>query len=147
MARFKSDVKARRIATQKEKISKVAKILLTAFVVQFLFYLLVIHVVPFGVTNSEGKTVLNSFYAENWHNYKGSGINVHTEGNGIQVIYWYNMILLAANLLLCMYYIVNVFMEENERHGGARIKTFFKEHKGLMFLFIFSILLSALSSK
>ena len=110
MARFKSDVKARRIATQKEKISKVAKILLTAFVVQFLFYLLVIHVVPFGVTDSEGKTVLNSFYAENWHNYKGSGINVHTEGNGIQVIYWYNMILLAANLLLCMYYIVNVFI-------------------------------------
>lgn len=137
MARFKSNAKARRIASEKEKISKVARILLMAFVVQFLFYLLVIHVVPFGVTNEEGKTVLNSFYAENWHNYKGSGVNVHTEGNGIKVIYWYNMILLAANLILCMYYIVNVFMEENERHGGARIKTFFKEHKGLMFLFIF----------
>lgn len=137
MARFKSNAKARRIATEKEKISKVAKILLMAFVVQFLFYLLIIHVVPFGVTNSKGETVLNSFYTENWHNYKGSGVNVHTEGNGIKVIYWYNMILLAANLILCMYYIVNVFMEENERRGGARIKTFFKEHKGLMFLFIF----------
>lgn len=137
MAKYKSNAKERRILASKEFVSKVAKILLCAFCMQFIFYLILVNVIPIGYQDADGNTYMNSFYVENWHNYKGSGVNVHKEGNGIKFIYWYNMILLIANLLLSMYYIVNVFMEENQRHPGQAIKMFFKEHKGLLWLFIF----------
>ena len=139
LAKFKSNAKERRILASKEFVSKVAKILLCAFCIQFIFYLILINVIPKGYVDAEGNSYLNAFYVENWHNYKGSGINSHQEGNGIKFIYWYNMILLIANLLLCMYYCINVFMEENQRYPGKAIKTFFTNHKGLLFLLIFMI--------
>ncbi len=137
MAKYKSNAKERRILASKEFISKAAKILLCAFCVQFIFYLILINIVPLSYSDAEGNSHISGLYVENWHNYKGSGVNVHKEGNGIKFIYWYNMILLIANLLLCMYYIVNIFMEENQRYPGKAIKMFFKEHKGLLWLFVF----------
>ena len=135
MANVKRGAKARRILAEKENIANIAKWLLVAFCLQFVFYLGLINIIP--MTDLETGD-LNSLYSENWINYKGSKGDLHTEGNGIKFIYGYNMVLLVCATGLILYYAV-VFMEEYEGIVALKAKEFFKEHKGLMFLILFMI--------
>ena len=135
MANEKRGAKARRILAQKENIANIAKWLLVAFCLQFVFYLGLINIVPF---NNPETMEMNSLYSEKWINYKGSDGNLHTEGNGIKFIYGYNMVLLVCATGLVLYYAV-VFMEEYEGIVVLKAKEFFKEHKGLMFLVLFML--------
>lgn len=135
MANVKHGAKARRILAEKENIANIAKWLLVAFCLQFIFYLGLINLIP--LTDKETGE-LNSLYSENWINYKGSEGNLHTEGNGIKFIYGYNMVLLVCATGLVLYYAM-VFMEEYEGIVVLKAKEFFKEHKGLMFLVLFMI--------
>ena len=135
MASVKRGAKARRILAEKENIANIAKWLLIAFCLQFVFYLGLINIIP--MTDLETGD-LNSLYSENWINYKGSDGDLHTEGNGIKFIYGYNMVLLVCTTGLVLYYAM-VFMEEYEGIVVLKAKEFFKEHKGLMFLVLFMI--------
>lgn len=135
MAVEKRGAKARRILTEKENIANIAKWLLVAFCLQFVFYIGLINIIP--MTDAQTGD-LNSFYSENWINYKGSKGNIHVEGNGIKFIYAYNMVLLVATTGLVLYYAI-VFMEEYEGIAVMKAKQFFKENKGLMFLVLFMI--------
>lgn len=135
MANEKRGAKARRILAEKENIANIAKWLLVAFCLQFVFYLGLINIVPF---NNPETMKMNSLYSEKWINYKGSDGNLHTDGNGIKFIYGYNMVLLVCATGLVLYYAV-IFMEEYEGIVVLKAKEFFKEHKGLMFLVLFML--------
>lgn len=135
MQNVKRGVKARKLLAEKENISNVAKWLLVAFCLQFVFYLFLINIIPM-LNETTGE--VESFYSETWYNYKGSNGDVHTEGNGIKFIYFYNMILLGCTVALVFYYLM-VYLDENEGHVKTKIKNFFKENKGLLFLSLFMV--------
>ncbi|MBQ8298813.1 MAG: O-antigen ligase family protein [Clostridia bacterium] len=133
MQNTKRGVKARRLMAEKENISNIAKWILVAFCLQFIFYLFLINIVPL-VNESTGE--INGLYSEIWYNYKGSQGDVHTEGNGIKFIYIYNMILLGCAVALMFYYFM-VFLDENEGHAIEAIEKYFKENIGMLFLVSF----------
>ena len=146
MANVKQGAKARRIMAEKENIANIAKWLLIAFCLQFVFYLGLINTIP--MTDLETGD-LNSLYSEEWTNSKSTKIengktqvkynkSIHAEGNGIKFIYGYNMVLLVCATGLILYYAM-VFMEEYEGIVVMKAKQFFKENKGLMFLVLFMI--------
>lgn len=146
MANVKQGAKARRIMAEKENIANIAKWLLIAFCLQFVFYLGLINTIP--MTDLETGD-LNSLYSEEWTNSKSTKIengktqvkynkSIHAEGNGIKFIYGYNMVLLVCATGLILYYTM-VFMEEYEGIVVMKAKQFFKENKGLMFLVLFMI--------
>lgn len=135
MANVKRGAKERRILAEKENVANIAKWLLIAFCLQFIFYIGIINIIP--MTDPE-TSELNSLYSENWINYKGSEGNIHTEGNGIKFIYTYNMVLLVCATGLVLYYAV-IFIDEYEGIVVMKAKQFFKENKGLMFLVLFMI--------
>ncbi len=135
MANAKIGVKRRRILASKENIANIAKWILIAFCLQFIFYIGIINIIP--MTDVETGE-LNSLYSEKWINYKGSEGNIHTEGNGIKFIYTYNMVLLVCATGLVLYY-ATVFIDEYEGMVVMKAKQFFKENKGLMFLILFMI--------
>lgn len=139
MANVKQGAKARRILAEKENIANIAKWLLVAFCLQFVFYLGLINLIP--MTDLETGE-LNSLYSEEWTNSKNSdgtfNKSVHTEGNGIKFIYGYNMVLLVCATGLVLYYAM-VFMEEYEGIVVMKAKQFLRENKGLMFLVLFMI--------
>ncbi len=135
MANVKRGVKARRLLAEKENIANIAKWILIAFCLQFVFYIGIINVVPMLDLETEE---LNGLYSEIWINYKGSEGNTHVEGNGIKFIYAYNMVLLVAATGLVIYYAL-VFMEENEGVALVKAKEFLKQNKGLLFLILFMI--------
>lgn len=135
MANVKRGAKERRILAEKENVANIAKWILIAFCLQFIFYIGIINIIP--MTDPETNE-LNSLYSENWINYKGSEGNIHTEGNGIKFIYTYNMVLLVCATGLVLYYAV-IFIDEYEGIVVMKAKQFFKENKGLMFLILFMI--------
>lgn len=135
MQKIKRGVKARKLMAEKERISNIAKWILVAFCLQFVFYLFLINIVP---VNNEVTGERNGLYSELWYNYKGSQGDIHTEGNGIKFIYFYNMILLGCMVVLLFYYFM-VFLDENEGHVMQAIKRFFKKNLGLLFLASFMV--------
>lgn len=135
MQNTKRGVKARKLMAEKENISNIAKWILVAFCLQFIFYLFLINIIPV-INESTGE--INGLYSEIWYNYKGSQGDVHTEGNGIKFIYIYNMILLGCAVALMFYYFM-VFLDENEGRVMQVIKKFFKENLGLLFLTSFMV--------
>ncbi|MBQ9279791.1 MAG: O-antigen ligase family protein [Clostridia bacterium] len=130
---------SRRIAKDKDRISKIAKWLLVVLCVQFIIYLFLLNIIPFSNDkNGDGSITdeeINSFYTEIWYRSKGAGPSQETD-NGMQFIHTYNILFLVVEIGLCMYYMV-VIMEEYEGSLQERIKQFFHENKGLFFLFLF----------
>ena len=130
---------SRRIAKDKDRISKLAKWLLVALCVQFLIYLVLLNIIPFSNdANGDGSITydeVNSFYKEIWYRSKGAAASNEID-NGMHFIHNYNNIFLVIELGICVYYMI-VIMEEYEGKLGARIKQFFAENKGLFFLLLF----------
>ena len=130
---------SRRIAKDKDKISKIAKWLLVALCVQFLIYLVLLNIIPFSYdANGDGTITyqeVNGFYKEIWYRTKGAAPSNEID-NGMQFIHTYNNIFLVIELGICVYYMI-VIMEEYEGKLNARIKQFFVENKGLFFLLLF----------
>lgn len=129
----------RRIAKDKEKISKIAKWLLIALCVQFIIYLVLLNIIPFAKdVDGDGRFTydeVNSFYTETWIRSKGAEPSQEVD-NGMQFIHNFNIIFLLVEIGICMYYLI-VIMEEYEGKLKERIKIFFTENKGLFFLFLF----------
>ena len=83
LANVKRGVKARRILTEKENIASIARWILVAFCLQFVFYIGLINIIPMIDVETEE---LNGFYSEMWRNSKYSEGDLHTEGHGIKFI-------------------------------------------------------------
>ena len=130
---------SRRIAKDKDRISKIAQWLLVALCVQFIIYLFLLNIIPFSKDIDGDGSIsypeVNSFYTEIWYRSKGAGPSQELD-NGMQFIHTYNIIFLLAEIGLCLYYMV-VIMEEYQGNLKERIKQFFHENKGLFFLFLF----------
>lgn len=141
---------ALRIQNEKESIANAAKWILVAFCLQFVFYLLIINIIPYFVEKTDAETgekytAVNDFYVEKWNDSKNvngnkTSYNVgeHTESNGMGFIYTYNMILLTVSIILMLYYLT-VFMEEYKGVETYTIKEFFRKNKGLLILSLFMI--------
>lgn len=107
--------------TQEEaRIRKFAKYILVAFCMQFIFYLVLINIVPLGNDdNNDGYieiSEVNGLYREKWDgegSYMIDDERIYID-NGMQFIYGYNMLLLVATLVLAGYYML-VYMDRHER--------------------------------
>lgn len=142
----------RRVAKEKERISKYAFYILVAFCVQFLIYLVFLNLIPFyNDADNDGRILkeeVSSFYKQEWNVYQVETVNSTTGqvvtqmqkeekiDNGMEFIHGYNMVLLVATIILCIYYGL-IFMEEYEGKVMETIKKFFKENKGLLILLCF----------
>lgn len=135
MANLKRGVKARRLFSEKENIANIAKWILVAFCLQFVFYIGLINIVPMIDVETEE---LNGLYSEMWRNSKYSEGDLHTEGNGIKFIYTYNMVLLITATGLVLYYAM-IYLEEYEGRVIESAKAFLKENIGLLCLLWFMI--------
>lgn len=135
MANLKRGVKARRLWGEKENIANIAKWILVAFCLQFVFYIGLINIVPMIDVETEE---LNGLYSEMWRNSKYSEGDLHTEGNGIKFIYTYNMVLLITATGVVLYYAM-IFLEENEGVAIEKAKEFLKQNIGLLCLLWFML--------
>ena len=135
MSNVKRGVKARRLLGEKENIANIARWILVAFCLQFVFYIGLINIIPMIDVETEE---LNGFYSEMWRNSKYSEGDLHTEGHGIKFIYAYNMVLLITASGLVLYYAM-IFLEENEGRVVESAKEFLKQNIGLLCLLWFML--------
>ncbi len=135
MSNVKRGAQARRILAEKEKIANIARWILVAFCLQFVFYIGLINIVPMIDVETEE---LNGLYSEMWRNSKYSEGDLHTEGNGIKFIYTYNIVLLITATGLVLYYAM-IFLEENEGVVIEKAKAFLKQNIGLLCLLWFML--------
>ncbi len=129
---------------ESENIRKFAKGIMIAFCLQFLIYLIVLNLLPLGNDKNKNGQIefneINGMYYETWDGYgqyKIDDKNVYID-NGIQFVYYYNVLILTAVTLLCFYYMI-VFLEKYDRKVSKTISQFFKENKGLLFLLLFMV--------
>lgn len=141
MPKVKNKV-SRRLYEDKERIGKFANIILIAFLLQFVFYLFLMNVIPIhkADTNGDGyysalNGEVNNFFFELWDDRQNDGYkNYHI--NSIQFIHNYNLVLLLAVIILGIYYLI-LMLEEHEGNFKNTIKDFWKENKGLLLLALF----------
>ncbi len=127
----------------KKLIGKIAFGILIAFCIQFLLYVFLINVLPYGKDiNDDGKYTIqsgevSSFFYEIWDDRQDDGyLNYHE--NSIQFIHTYNLILLFAVVILLIYYAV-ILLDEHKGNLKETVKKYFKENRGFMFLVFFAI--------
>lgn len=140
-------MKNQRKVSRKEKteklISRWAFIILFALSIQFLVYLAILNFSPTIVRNQNGEATLNPlYYVEKYYVARDEAGNALYGGtnydNGTRIIYFYNIFLLLATIVLTLYYLVN-FMENSEGKMIVKIKSFLKKQWPLTLLLIFMI--------
>ncbi len=140
-------MKNQRKVSRKEKteklISRWAFIILFALSIQFLVYLAILNFSPTIVRNQNGEATLNPlYYVEKYYVARNEAGNALYGGtnydNGTRIIYFYNIFLLLATIVLTLYYLVN-FMENSEGKMIVKIKSFLKKQWPLTLLLIFMI--------
>lgn len=140
-------MKNQRKVSRKEKteklISRWAFIILFALSIQFLVYLAILNFSPTIVRNQNGEATLNPlYYVEKYYVARDEAGNALYGGanydNGTRIIYFYNIFLLLATIVLTLYYLVN-FMENSEGKMLVKIKSFLKKQWPLALLLIFMI--------
>ena len=140
-------MKNQRKVSQKEKteklISRWAFIILFALSIQFLVYLAILNFSPTIVRNQNGEATLNPlYYVEKYYVARDEAGNALYGGtnydNGTRIIYFYNIFLLLATIVLTLYYLVN-FMENSEGKMTVKIKSFLKKQWPLTLLLFFMI--------
>ena len=128
-------MKNQRKVSRKEKteklISRWAFIILFALSIQFLVYLAILNFSPTIVRNQNGEATLNPlYYVEKYYVARDEAGNALYGGtnydNGTRIIYFYNIFLLLATIVLTLYYLVN-FMENSEGKMIVKIKSFLKK--------------------
>ncbi len=154
--------KGKKSVSQKDKtdnlISKWAFCILFALTIEILVYLVVLNLVPTMVkktvtdstelafvnansgtmlNNENDAAVLNPFYHSNRY-YTSNGAFLKTIDNPTWLIYDYNMILLAASIILVMFYLVNL-MEHSEKGFWKTIKKFLMEQWPFLILLTFMV--------
>lgn len=140
-------MKNQRKVSRKEKTEKIisrwAFIILFALSIQFLVYLAILNFSPTIVRNQNGEATLNPlYYVEKYYVARNEAGNALYGGtnydNGTRIIYFYNIFLLLATIVLTLYYLVN-FMENSEGKMIVKIKSFLKKQWPLTLLLIFMI--------
>lgn len=130
--------------------------ILFALCIQFLVYIVILNLVPTFVKTTnptdidivnaqlnsieyeeENVPVVNSFYITD--NYYTTNGNFKTSvENPTMFIYYYNMFILVATILLILYYFVD-FMEKNDGKIIQKIKAFLKKQWPFAILLVFMI--------
>ena len=149
--------------SKKEKteqaISKFAFLILFALCIQFLVYVFILNIVPTMVNRTVSTTedsisamlnsetlldkekksgaFLNPLYKTDRY-YTTNGYFKTSVENPTSIIYYYNMVLLVATIILVLYYLVS-FMESANGKIWQKIKTFLKTQWPLTLLMIFMI--------
>lgn len=149
--------------SKKEKteqiISKFAFLILFALCIQFLVYVFILNIVPTMVNrpvssiednisvmlnsetlvDSDGErgAFLNPLYGTDRY-YTTNGYFKFSVENPTSIIYYYNMVLLVATIILVLYYMVS-FMENSNGKMWQKIKSFLKTQWPLTVLMIFMI--------
>lgn len=149
--------------SKKEKteqiISKFAFLILFALCIQFLVYVFILNIVPTMVNrpvssiednisvmlnsetlvDSDGErgAFLNPLYGTDRY-YTTNGYFKFSVENPTSIIYYYNMVLLVATIILVLYYMVS-FMENSNGKMWQKIKSFLKIQWPLTVLMIFMI--------